>query len=175
MSTLIRFIRRIGICDVPFAKLSLLEDLLNKCTSLQILVASCIDRPSAENLKLTIQSDTLQELTILAVSFDFSGCPNLKKVEFNNYYADVLEGLQKLEMKEMAFVNLAILSHTDDRTLDVLKIPHSVRRLSLRGEWQWPKSIPSCLKPYTITLPTAMEKLEICDAAVLLSNIQEVE
>ncbi|GMG54832.1 unnamed protein product [Ambrosiozyma monospora] len=171
---LFSFIREIAFHDVPFEQLSLLEDALNKCSCLQILFVACTSEPSSKNNKWKLHSDTVQELSIHGVLFDFSGCPNVKKVKFNKYYSDVLEGLQNSQVKVLSIFNVKVFWYNDNTTLETLKIPPSVRRLLLVAEYR--TVIPRYKqKPYTITLPTLMEKLEIIELPVLVPNIQKVE
>ncbi|GME72332.1 unnamed protein product [Ambrosiozyma monospora] len=126
---------------------------------------------------MKLQNDPLQVPDLSRTPFDLSGCPNLRSVTLNFYepkhYIDALNDLHDFQVKELDLSNLKLFPSKDDTVLD-LKIPISVRLLWLRPLYsQNGKAFES--RPYSITLPHAMEKLEVRDVPIFISNIHDVE
>ncbi|GME82560.1 unnamed protein product [Ambrosiozyma monospora] len=80
-----------------------LENALRECTSLQKLeIWYCT---FAENYTMKLQNESIEKINILDLPFDFSGCPNVKKVEFHapelKHYCDSLKDLRNFNVRKL--------------------------------------------------------------------------
>ncbi|GMG19060.1 unnamed protein product [Ambrosiozyma monospora] len=176
-SLLFRYIRILHFSRKNFEKSHLLENALRKCTSLKLLKIFGCRFP--QDYKMKLQNDSLQELELSYVPFDFSGLRNIWRVEINcsefKHYSDALNELQDSKVERLGLFFLKLFPCTDDTVLD-LKIPVSVRRLSLDSALRDPENLEnSQFKPYTIILPPVMEELRIDNIPFCLPNIHDVE
>ncbi|GME73241.1 unnamed protein product [Ambrosiozyma monospora] len=128
--------------------------------------------------QIIFQNDSIQEIINWQVPFDFSGCPNVKLVDYsilnNKHHIDVLKELQS----SSKVTSLSLSGHfwSEDDTVLELNIPPSVRQLSLRGAGISGNKIPILeRKPYSITLPTVMEKIRVSNIPVFFPNLHKVE
>ncbi|GMG21219.1 unnamed protein product [Ambrosiozyma monospora] len=170
-----KFIRELKLNDVSLKEGCPVEDALKRCTSLQKFGISRSDCP--RNYKMKLESNLIKELEIMGIPFDFSGCPNVKKVDFwfprLKHYINALEELQNTKVKKLSIGILNTFPYENDPVFD-FKIPSSVLHLSLTQKCIDRESI-SNLKPYTIIVPTVMEKLEIDGVSVILPNLSKME
>ncbi|GME79646.1 unnamed protein product [Ambrosiozyma monospora] len=73
---LLSHLARIEVLDKSLRDVESLENLLKQCTSLQKL--GITGSKLSQNCKMIFQSDSIHEINIRGIAFDFSGFPNLK-------------------------------------------------------------------------------------------------